>query len=367
MNEKLNLVKVLKDCPKGMELDCAMYDNVTLKSVSLDINVDYPITIETKCGFDTKLTKYGQNVCIDDAKCVIFPKGKTTWEGFQRPFKNGDILYIDCNDNEDTYKQYQYTFILEEIREDKIYCHCYIDECIDGVNINKKFETCWLTNMTYNPRFATEEEKQRLFDAIKANGYKWNEETKTLVKLIVPKLKVGDKIKEKNEIFPSTRIIANYNECIGYFTTINDWVRIEDQDNWELVPTHEFKVGDRIRKKGDYICGIIKCIDIDNFYKVEYSGGGVSFVNVKYQNEYELVPNKFNPKSLQPFDKVLVSCNDEWFCDFFSHYDDAVNKFNCTCTGGCPYDCCIPYNDDTKHLIGKSIEDAPEFYRYWEE
>ena len=92
MKEQLDLVKILKDCPKGMELDCTMYDNVTLKSVSLDINADYPISIETKCGFDTKLTKYGQNVRVDDAKCVIFPKGKTTWEGFQRPFKDGDIV-----------------------------------------------------------------------------------------------------------------------------------------------------------------------------------------------------------------------------------------------------------------------------------
>ena len=91
MNKKLDLVQILKDCPKGMELDCTMYDNVTLKSVSSDTE-DYPIRIETKCGFSTKLTKYGQNVCVDDAKCVIFPKGKTTWEGFQRPFKDGDIV-----------------------------------------------------------------------------------------------------------------------------------------------------------------------------------------------------------------------------------------------------------------------------------
>lgn len=37
---------------------------------------------------------------------------------------------------------------------------------------------------------ATEEEKQKLFKAIKDNGYKWNPETKTLEKLIEPKFKV---------------------------------------------------------------------------------------------------------------------------------------------------------------------------------
>lgn len=87
--------------------------------------------------------------------------------------------------------------------------------------------------------------------------------------------------------------------------------------------------------------------------------------NTETKTLEKLKKEKFDPKTLQPFDKVLVSSNDEWFCDFFSHYDYAVNKFNCTCTGGCPYDYCIPYNGDTKHLIGKSIEETPEFYRYW--
>ena len=32
----------------------------------------------------------------------------------------------------------------------------------------------------------------------------------------------------------------------------------------------------------------------------------------------------------------------------------------------CAYKYCIPYNDDTKHLVG-TFEEAPEFYRYWED
>ena len=27
---------------------------------------------------------------------------------------------------------------------------------------------------------------------------------------------------------------------------------------------------------------------------------------------------------------------------------------------------CIPYNDETKHLVG-TTDEAPGFYRYWEE
>ena len=81
----INIAELLKDCPQGMELDCTMYDNVTLDSVSTAR--DYPIKIVTKNGFSTKLTQYGQNVGIEEGKCVIFPKGKTTWEGFVPPCK----------------------------------------------------------------------------------------------------------------------------------------------------------------------------------------------------------------------------------------------------------------------------------------
>ena len=76
---------------------------------------------------------------------------------------------------------------------------------------------------------------------------------------------------------------------------------------------------------------------------------------------------KFEPKTLKPFDKVLVKQNElcRWVCQFFSHIDN-VNfhyKYRCICSS---YDFCIPYNDDTKHLVGTN-EEAPEYYRYWED
>lgn len=76
---------------------------------------------------------------------------------------------------------------------------------------------------------------------------------------------------------------------------------------------------------------------------------------------------KFNPKTLKPFDKVLVQCNnsESWKVQLFSHIIEG-DKI-------CPYVCisynykyCIPYNNDTKHLVGTKKE-APEFYRYWED
>ena len=73
---------------------------------------------------------------------------------------------------------------------------------------------------------------------------------------------------------------------------------------------------------------------------------------------------KFDPKTLQPFDKVLVRDeNNYWRCNFFSHITN--HKFFPYTTVGDTYSHCIPYNDDTKHLIGTN-EEAPEFYKYWE-
>ena len=76
---------------------------------------------------------------------------------------------------------------------------------------------------------------------------------------------------------------------------------------------------------------------------------------------------RFDPNTLQPFDKVLVrdSQISPWFCKFFSHIMDFPNFREYATTGGL-YRRCIPYNEETKHLVGTTKE-APEFYRYWED
>ena len=73
---------------------------------------------------------------------------------------------------------------------------------------------------------------------------------------------------------------------------------------------------------------------------------------------------RFDPKTLKPFDKVLISINGEWQCDFFS-YMLSGDIFNKRCIGVGDINIVIPYNDDTKHLVGTN-KAAPEFYRYWE-
>ena len=72
---------------------------------------------------------------------------------------------------------------------------------------------------------------------------------------------------------------------------------------------------------------------------------------------------RFDPKTLQPFDKVLVrnSSFDFWGVEIFGYIDDCNRSF---CTN--VWQQCIPYNDDTKCFLGTS-DDCPEYYRWWEE
>ena len=76
---------------------------------------------------------------------------------------------------------------------------------------------------------------------------------------------------------------------------------------------------------------------------------------------------KFNSKTLKPFDKVLVRDSevDPWECELLSCTDESlIHKFKCC--GLVSYIYCIPYNDETKYLLG-TTEEAPEYYKYWED
>lgn len=298
---KINVAELLKDCPKGMELDCTMYDNCTLGSVLEGLA--YPIRIDTPDGL-VLLNEYGCYSRNEHAKCIIFPKGKTTWEGFTSPceFKDGDILFVESI--------YNWIIIYKESEnEEKLHKYVAIS---DYSNYTYMFYNndplCYKENIS-KIRLATEEEKDKLFNVIKDNGYKWNPETKTLEKLIKPKFKVGDKIVKKGGI---------------------------------TVPVLITKVS-------------------NDFY---YSNTekSVGYLSITEQDDWELVPKKFDINTLIPFEsRVLVrnADGDLWkpavygFSHSKGHY----------VVGGVYWGRCIPY-EDNEHLRG-TTNDCDDFYKTW--
>ena len=78
---------------------------------------------------------------------------------------------------------------------------------------------------------------------------------------------------------------------------------------------------------------------------------------------------KFDPKTFQPFDKVLVKKGDKsynvWFPDFISLPPSDVDE-TILCMTTDDVVMAIPYNEENKHLV-ETNDEAPEFYRYWED
>lgn len=248
MNENIDLTKILEGCPIGTEFYHVVYGRAWLTEICLDDDCPIRLSLHNGPYTNTTLTEKGTFSKYYGGECLLFPsKDQRDWSKFVPPckFKDGDIVATMSGSQ---------VFILKRM-ENNEKGYCYIGYSLD---YNKFFPAGkWSFS-----RLATEEEKKKLFDAIKLNGYKWNAETKTLEKLVKP---------------------------------------------------------------------------------------------------------KFDPKTLKPFDKVLVrNCNVEsWRSQIFSHILEGGVQYPYLCINN-PYKYCIPYNDKTKHLVGTN-EEAPEYYRYWED
>lgn len=120
----------------------------------------------------------------------------------------------------------------------------------------------------------------------------------------------------------------------------------------------QFKAQDviyRVTSEGKHIKGIGECTFFPSSNQRDWS----KFTAPWYKKE------RFDPNTLKPFDKVLVRnfIISKWRCEHFSYFDNGeLNPYMTTTS----YTFCIPYNDETKHLVGTTKE-APPYYKYWEE
>lgn len=292
--DKINVAELLRNCPKGMELDCTTWENVTFEKVVSD---EIYIKRNNKApSFDkiVILNKFGCTTNHKDEKCRIFPKGKTTWEGFQKSFVNGDIVTCKCNAN----KEKQIFIFKEYINGGQALCHLFLD--INGaLDINE--------SVYYVTDYATEQEKEKLFEALAQVGCKWNETKKKIENIdtsLIPIFNVGDEVQLKND--------------------------------------------NKIKRIIDYVfhdCYILK---------------GYGVIHFKDQNDWEI--SKFDIKSLKPFDKVLVrDCDtDKWHIDFFEEYNENKNEFQCmTFTKNQ----CIPFKNN--EYLMNTTNQCKKYYQTW--
>ena len=228
----INIAEILKDCPIGMELDSPNYDGVVKFEGVTQSNM-YPIKISITHNnmiFTNTLTKYGQTYISQYHKCVIFPKGKTTWEEFQKPFKDGDVCTGKVSGNLVIFI-YKNRIVNTTLVKSHFVLYVRVGFC----------KNCCIPLKDEEIKFATEEEKQELFKAIQDNGYRWDDDTKTLRvvgKLGKLKFKVGDVVQDKEGNKVKITEVVHECGCYIYKTEIDNEIGkiyFDEENDWELV------------------------------------------------------------------------------------------------------------------------------------
>lgn len=361
--EKINVAELLKDCPNGMELDCTMYEDVYFDYVD-ELNIIHCyIQHET---YKTSITfnQHGTPNSDIKSKCVIFPKGKTTWEGFvpSCKFKDGDILTTNIN------SIFIFSHLELDKNADRNMCKAYV-----GIRDTMPIDLFHTEQSdTFGPyesmcRLATEDEKTKLFDAIKENGYVWNPENKTLEKLI-----------ESKEDIENKTVLAGIYFNRDYYADevelhLNNYeIEIRDGKTYAIFKNKEtkiskpkFKDGDKVKLKSGDEFGFITQVT-DCFYVIK-NKNHTHYWPIKNQDDWELVSNtnKFDITTLVPFEsRVLIRDNklQKWSPAIWGFYDPDTQDYQYKLVGVIAR-YCIPYKGN-EHLLG-TTNDCDEYFKSW--
>ena len=222
----------------------------------------------------------------------------------------------------------------------------------------------------------TQKEKAKAYDeALKKASAAHKDEDghlKTTSERIFPELKESDDEKIKAAILNHLKIM--WGNCQDDVCGVHVWDAItwlEKQGEQASLQTNErtwlYLVSDVLTWRD----GIGQYLDdprVQEFAKKLCSEYTQKLYNPS--SKFKLKKERFDPKTLKPFDKILVRRGNEnydaWFPDFVSDPpNNTINTTFCMCIKENIL-MVIPYNDDTKHLVGTS-DKAPEFYRYWED
>jgi hypothetical protein len=395
MNENLNLVDILKDCPRGTKLYSTIHGEVEFISIKFD--EDCPIKYKVK---DANANyKHVASVSIDGryfssykGECTLFPdKDQRDWSKFKvvPELVDGEIYYCSL------FNKHNAIYIHRKTTRYKTEYYVKLDLCDLGLLRNGII----ITNEENikELRKATEEEKQQLLNIIKRDGYKWDEEKKTLEKIDVPHthekfyIRIGGiPIEEKSKVYRGDAVV-------GYENGVSVYDCIETDGLYRIVMPFPLKEGQGMT----YECliqEITQCrYEIENPRNVYLVSGievGKGHDNEPLIKDVKILKDlteQFNPKPdnteepktleevtvpkfkvedfetiLKPFDKVLSrDWNDSiWRCNIYEHFKEGQCYPFITMNGVCNQ--CVPYNDETKHLVG-TTEMPPKKYITWEE
>lgn len=322
----IDIYEILKGMPYGTPLYTPMCGNVEFTSVEEDKEKLGAIWTEDKNNGEYSFDKNGK--WMEEGEVLLFPsKEMRDWRKFS--WKKGDILAKDstcvCVFNEwnnDKYTSIKCKYIkymdAGSYAEDKVY-------------------------ITDDLHLASQEEKDAYISSIEEHyGGKLNQET---LEIEHPKqeFKDGDILHcdETDYSVENIFIAKMHGEAIGSYAFLclhNNKLNIADCDCDESeLPAIRLATDSEKQQL---------------FSALEKEGKRWNPDTKKFED----LPKKCEFK---PFQKVLAKFDEdycEWMPDFFYHYDKSDSEMPYVCIANGRAIECIPYNEETKHLLGTTYE-----------
>lgn len=320
MKEKINIAQILENKSQGTKLYSLTYGDCFYQ----EYTGDFGIECQSQNGVQFNLDEYGK-YCID-GECIIFPsKDMREWSKFA--WKRGDVLVNSrglkilfdrwANDNYTSF--YAKTINLVE------------DGFLD-------------TNLH---TLASEKEAKSFIKCIEEKlGGKLNRETLKIEKA-QPELKDGDIVVYKCEIddVPSTififRGISQRTPYYSYYASLDSDGFLSYKLGGFGIYKRELRLATEEEKK-------------QLFEALDKEGKA-------WDAEKKLIVDLKPKCEFKPFDKVLCrnSKDDTWEADFFARLTrkeiDYTQSGKYLCVGDL-WMYCIPYNEETAHLLGTTDE-----------
>lgn len=321
MEEKIYVAEILKDRPKGLNLYSPVYGKVKFEAVHKDKIYFYHNMNEHSVKSNGK--------SFDDGEVVIFPSQEMRdWSKFA--WKKGDILVnkdaevhiIFDGFEDDTYKNFHGQYYLWEEW---------------GSIVSFEEDENYMQTSDFNK--ANKEDAQEYIHKIeKELGCKFNMETLEIEKP-QPEFKDGDIVTCKMTHGSSSIILVK---------------RISSRKVYFHVYMINGEVHTQETEKDFY--GYVDGVKIATDSEKQQLFEALAKKGKTWDAEKKAIVNLPKKCEFKAFDKVLVrDSNDyKWKAGFFSHYSEGLN-YPFICVGG-GYGQCIPYNEDTKHLLGTTDE-----------
>ena len=344
MNENIDLTKILKECPKGWKLYSPIFGEIDFSKIRDDV---YAIATIQDCRI-ISFTKEGFYFADVDGECLLFPsKDQRDWSKFTAPWlkkERDTIAWLKEQGEQEEPQVY-------ETEDGKIITYSETDGYkFDEPKFHKgQWIACKGLNTALIIDIVDDKYEVEFFDGNK--GFPYIDYVDRLFHLwTIQDARDGD-------------VLAAH-ECYVVFKEVNG-LNIKCYCTYHYLGFNPSFYIDTVQNKNAFLPATKE--QHDAMMKA-MNDAGYEW-NAKTKTLENLVAHKFDPKTLQPFDRVLVRLTKDciWNVTFFSHYDKEVN-WGCYpfVTTSCKsYNKCIPYNEETKHLVG-TTDEAPEFYRYWE-